>query len=397
MGHFDALILGGGCAGLSLAVELLQRGYGGRLLIVEPRQNYDRDRTWGYWNVLPHAFEDAVSHRWSTWIARSQGRDAVQTSSRYAYEHIPADRFYASALARIDAAPDAELWLATRAGSPRQTATGFVVETSRGEVQAPLVFDSRPPPRSAVRSRLTQHFLGWEVRAQSPAFDPSRVLLMDFLKDQGLENAFCYLLPYSEHEALVEVTFLTPEPSFDQARLEATLRGYLDRRLGLRQFQVGYQEQGAIPMGAKTLSSGVTAPGYFPIGVRGGAVRASSGYAFLAIQRWSQRCAEAVASGRLDRIPTGSYSPIANWVDAVLLQRLTDEPSAIAETFVDFFGGAGPDATARFLADEAGARDYAEIIAALPFWPFLVAAAKLSFWPRAQGVGGRAPAEDVRL
>jgi lycopene beta-cyclase len=42
----DVLILGGGCAGLSLAVALAERAPAMRVDTLEARMDYTRDRTW---------------------------------------------------------------------------------------------------------------------------------------------------------------------------------------------------------------------------------------------------------------------------------------------------------------------------------------------------------------
>ncbi len=58
----DIIIIGAGCAGLSLAWQLTQRGLSGRnVVLLEPRTEYGRDRTWCFWNVLPHDFDAAAS------------------------------------------------------------------------------------------------------------------------------------------------------------------------------------------------------------------------------------------------------------------------------------------------------------------------------------------------
>lgn len=375
---FDAIILGGGCAGLTLAVELARRGCPGRILIVESRKAYERDRTWSYWNVMPHSFQDCVTHRWNAWSVRVGSREARQRASAYAYEQIPADRFYASACKRLESAPGVTFWRGTLAAGPRAIAGGFAVDTSRGRVSSPLVFDSRPPIRSTDPPPLTQHFLGWHLRAHDPVFDPSCAVLMDFSTEPGSEIGFSYILPYSEREALVETTALSPDPFFDDDGAERSLRDYLARRLGIGHCDVGFRERGAIPMGPPVQTAPRMPAGYYPIGIRGGLVRPSTGYAFLAIQRWSQQCADAVVAGRLDAIPRRPYSAVSAWLDGIFLQRLRDEPTATPETFLGLFGKAGAAATARFLSDCAGPRDYFEVIASLPTWPFLRLAAAMS-------------------
>ena len=48
----DLVILGGGCAGLSLAMRLAKLGEQcPQTIIVEPRERYVNDRTWGFWGT----------------------------------------------------------------------------------------------------------------------------------------------------------------------------------------------------------------------------------------------------------------------------------------------------------------------------------------------------------
>ena len=66
MKEFDYIIRGGGCAGLSLAYELqihkkLEKK---TLAIIEPRLEYKKDKTWSFWKVLEHNFDDCVKKKW---------------------------------------------------------------------------------------------------------------------------------------------------------------------------------------------------------------------------------------------------------------------------------------------------------------------------------------------
>ncbi|HBM51941.1 MAG TPA: lycopene cyclase, partial [Deltaproteobacteria bacterium] len=52
---WDAIVLGAGCAGLTLVNELIARGEGQlRILLLEERNEYTNDRTWCFWNTLNH-------------------------------------------------------------------------------------------------------------------------------------------------------------------------------------------------------------------------------------------------------------------------------------------------------------------------------------------------------
>ena len=62
MKEFDYIIIGGGCAGLSLAYELEinEKLKDKTLAIIEPRLEYKRDKTLSFWKVVPHNFDDCV-------------------------------------------------------------------------------------------------------------------------------------------------------------------------------------------------------------------------------------------------------------------------------------------------------------------------------------------------
>ena len=67
MKEFDYIIVGGGCAGLSLAYELEinNKLKTKTLAIIETREEYKRDKTWSFWKVFDHNFEDCVIKSWN--------------------------------------------------------------------------------------------------------------------------------------------------------------------------------------------------------------------------------------------------------------------------------------------------------------------------------------------
>ena len=64
---FDIAILGGGCAGLSLARELTNLSYSKRVIVIEPRTIYEHDRTWCFWAEAQHSLSEIVSNKWQHW------------------------------------------------------------------------------------------------------------------------------------------------------------------------------------------------------------------------------------------------------------------------------------------------------------------------------------------
>ena len=77
MKEFDYIIIGGGCAGLSLAYELNLHNKLNqkKLAIIEPRSEYVRDKTWSFWKVSSHNFEDCVKKSWNSFNLRLEGSE----------------------------------------------------------------------------------------------------------------------------------------------------------------------------------------------------------------------------------------------------------------------------------------------------------------------------------
>ena len=62
MKEFNFIINGGGCSGLSLAYEMEKKGIldKKKLAIIEVRKNYTRDKTWSFWKLNDHDFNDCA-------------------------------------------------------------------------------------------------------------------------------------------------------------------------------------------------------------------------------------------------------------------------------------------------------------------------------------------------
>ena len=83
MKEFDYIILGGGCAGLSLAYELdINKKLNDKTLaIIETRDEYKRDKTWSFWKVTDHNFDDCVIKSWNNFSVNSKSGHSVWSCS----------------------------------------------------------------------------------------------------------------------------------------------------------------------------------------------------------------------------------------------------------------------------------------------------------------------------
>lgn len=369
---YEVAILGAGLAGLSLAVRLAEPRFAGlRVLVVEARAEYRRDRTWSYWNLNPHPFGGAVAASWDRWAVVGDGREVVRSAPGLRYETVPADAFYALALDRLRAVPHVELRLGTAADAA-ETADGVRLRLPDGTAHAAVAFDTRPPP-GIGRHGLAQLFLGQEIETERPAFDPGAAVLMDLRCGQGGAAHFTYVLPFTDRRALVEDTYFAP-PGFRPPDHRAAVRAYVRERHGTGRYRVLFEEGGALPMDPQFRPR----PGarLLPLGTAGGAVRPSTGYAFNAVQAQCDRVADDLAAGRPPR-PPRPRPAMVRAMDRVLLDLLERRPEQAPRVFASLFARCPPRALVRFLNDAARPADYAAVAASIPWAPTLGAAGRL--------------------
>ncbi len=394
---FETVIVGAGCAGLSLAAALYAAQAPGRVLLLEPRREYKRDRTWCFWDTEEQPFASAVSCSWRSWRVSCGPDQVVRSSRHYRYCHLAADDFYRSALAGVDRAEEQELLRGVTVSAITRRSDGLLaVETDSGRVLAGRVFDSRPLPGNGMGPSggapgLLQRFLGWHVRTAESCFDPSTVDLMQFLPaDRQGRVRFVYVLPFSETEALVEMPSLDP-PGLPEPEAARDLEAWLAERAG--SWEVLYRERGSLPMGGRVRRTR-TGSGIHPIGIRGGRIKPSSGYAFLRIQRHSRAIARAIKGGR---VPPAHAEPgfgggLDRRMDAVFVQALQLAPEVAPMLFLRMFERSEPDALVRFLSETSrGLGEKLGVAWSLPKGPMVRAALHSSFGAMRAGTAPQEP------
>lgn len=363
----DVIIAGAGLSGLSLAVALLDAGLpeGARTIIVDPRQTLSgADRTWCFFDLVPHAFESAIAHRWSRWRVRLGETEVLRSAPGIAYCHIPGERFYEAALARIAAAGERiEFVLGTAVEHLEDRGDRVDAHTGTGVLRARLAMDSRPPPLTRASGagsdvHLLQHFRGRVVRCAKPVFEVGTATLMDFDVFQGHGLHFIYALPFDAQTALVESTFFTERLLPDEVYEEA-IDTWLARRQPGATFAPISHESGVIPMTTAPFDAWPS-PRIVRIGTAGGHVKPSSGYAFLAVQRFvnefAPRVVAALRAGGCAE-PPSVRPPRTTTLDAIFLSYLRRLPERAPDTFYRLFERVPPAALARFLSDTGTVAD----------------------------------------
>ena len=365
----DVAILGGGCAGLALAMRLADRGV--RQCIIEPREQYCDDRSWSFWASGQHGFEDCRKGTWSRWSVSAGAQSVTRQSRQLSYQTLSAGRFYDRALAICNDAPDTRLALGARVtGGPIRRGGHWHVETDRGALTARAVVDTRPRGKPGG---FGQYFIGRELRTEAPVFDAQRVELMSFATPRDDRIDFTYVLPFAPDHALIEATtfgFSAPP--------RAEMTEWLDReiasRVGGARCHTVRDEAGFIPMQPMGGAARSLGPSHAFAGIAGGAARPSTGYAFQRILAQTAFIAGRLAANTPDTTP--DITPprdgtVTRFMDGLFLRVLQRAPQRGGPLFLSLFQNAPEDRLERFLSGSTAPLDRASVIAAMPPRPFL--------------------------
>lgn len=368
---FDLAILGGGCAGLSLARRLAATEVKApRIVVVEPRTSYRADRTWAFWDGqgIDRSVARLIEKRWSTWRLAWRDRAIEHHAPSRPYAVVPSASFYDDAERAIESSANVRIFRGTRAMGLLESASEVHVETDRGRLSASHVVDTRPPSRrDQAGSVLLQTFVGAEVEVEHPIFDADAVELMTDMEVDGDGFSFSYVLPFSRQRALIEVTRFVETP-----RLPTTLAGELNeavkRRVSGARYRVIRRERGVLPMGLDPVRD--ASPRIVSAGTAAGAGRPATGYAFLRIQRWAAACAAEISRGH-PPIPHRRDPLLIRAMDRLFLRVLRARPELSPRLFLDLAAGVRAETFVRFLSDEAVPKDLVAVVASLPAGPFL--------------------------
>ncbi|MCF4102489.1 lycopene cyclase family protein [Gillisia sp. M10.2A] len=358
--EFDYIIIGGGLAGLQLALAFHKDDFfsNKRIAIIEPSSKKSNDKTWCFWEKGPGKWDSLITKRWTKANFFSSEGKLELALLPYTYKMLRSIDFYDFAQAELRKTTQFEFIedLIIDIDEKNSIAIGekdtyFVTHFFDSRVSNEYLEDN-------ASTKIFQHFKGWMIETPSSQFNPSEFTMMDYRGKYKDTTSFIYVLPISETKALVESTFFTPFLTEDKI-YDEMLKKYLEKNLQLSEYKILETEKGIIPMTDfpfhKHSNSKVT-----KIGTAGSWVKASTGYSF---KHTEKKISLMLQNIKLGKRP--SYKLLkkrSRWYDAIFLDVLFNNNEMGEELFAKFYRKNSIEHIFEYLDEETSLREELKIM-----------------------------------
>ena len=350
MREFDYIIIGGGCAGLSLAYELEihEKFKNKTLAIIEPRNDYIRDKTWSFWKVAAHNFEDCVKHSWSNFSVNIPNQTKYVQCDNSPYQSIDSGLFYEKIINTLK----------------KNTNINFFKNINEISTENAFIFNSVTNV-SDSKNDLWQHFSGIEIETNKDVFDNQIFNLMDFDCEQRDSVHFFYTLPFSKKNALIETTWISDLNHPTNRDYSIQLEDYIKNKLKIIKYEIKFKETGAIPL---FHPQNIKKINQMEIGTAGGMTRLSTGYTFMNIQSQSKYIRENFEN--IQKVNNFKVNSKYKFLDNIFLKVLKKNSKKMPEIFFKMFN-CSPSTVINFLSNNSNIYEDFSIILKMPKLVFL--------------------------
>lgn len=369
MKQYDYIIIGAGCAGLSLLMRILDKDSNAKVLLLDKSKKDINDRTWCFWEKGDGYFDDIVYCQWNKLCFSSSGDYEQLNTGGYTYKMIRGIDFYEHCFNRIKQSPGVDFQIAA-IQSIKVQGTQCCIAGGNASIHAetPFVFNSIPEELKIDPQKvyLLQHFKGWVIRTNED--HKIKPCLMDFRVDQSNRTAFVYTFPLDSKTALVEYTLFSPAVLPDE-NYNIALAEYIETILQLDRYTIEHVESGVIPMTNHRFP--FYKDGMYYIGSAGGQIKPSSGYTFNFIQKQSAYIASQLKTDA-QGLKNGNASPVRfKLYDSILLKILNDNIMPGKEIFTKLFQRVPAHLIFKFLDNETSFAEEIKILNSMPSKIFL--------------------------
>lgn len=375
---YDYIIAGMGCAGLSLAVQLLHSGVKfEKVLLIDKSTKQHNDRTWCFWTKEQHEwYEPIVYKSWEKFKVSLTSFSESLELKPYQYKLIRGIDFYEYCLNVINNDKRFTIVYDTIINIKTENDKALL-QTESITYIANYVFNSAIVNhyKKSQDVNYVQHFKGWVIETNTDCFNDECPTFMDFSIEQHNDCRFVYIIPHNKRKALIEYTGFSPK-SISDTEYDLFLKQYIEQKLNLKNYSITEIEKGEIPM-AESEFTNPFGNRVVNIGTAGGYSKPSTGYTFYFIQKYVSEIINQLKFNRLIAPPIQKNK--YKFFDKVLLQVIDDKKIPAAEVFAGLFKHNKTKDLLAFLNEETNIITDLKIMNSVSKKTFILAALKKLF------------------
>ena len=268
---YKAAIIGLGPSGLAVN-KILFGDSSNEIIAFEKEDINNRDNFFGFWLTdWMKPFENIIEKKWFKWTIGDRNKKITHSSFDKPYCVISFKRWKKYCLETkniLDVKNEPVIQYIPIENYFK------IITADNNEYYAEKIYDSRSIKEK--KGEMIQHFFGVNITVADNTFNENKLTLMHFTKEQNLLH-FMYILPFSHNKALVESTVFSKQV-YKISWYRDKINEYLIQN-NIIKFKERSTEKGIIPMFFAEEKYSPN-PNIFNIGIRGGACKPSTGYAF---------------------------------------------------------------------------------------------------------------------
>ncbi len=268
---YKAAIIGLGPSGLAVN-KILYGDSSNDIIAFENEDINNRDNIFGFWLTdWMRPFENIIEKKWYKWTIGNKNIHVTHTSLDRPYCVISFKTWKKFCLETKN-----KLEIKNKKVVRYLSEQNYfkIITADNKEYYAENIYDSRSTKEK--KGELIQHFFGINITVADNTFNEKKLTLMHFTEESNVLH-FMYILPFSHNKALVESTVFSKD-LFHSSWYREKINDYLKKN-NIIEFTEKSCEKGVIPMffseEKRSANSNI-----FNIGIRGGACKPSTGYAF---------------------------------------------------------------------------------------------------------------------
>lgn len=373
MKHYDYIFTGAGLSALMTVYEMVlsEQFKNKEILLLDFNPKKTNDRTWCFWEEGKGDWKKIIHQEWNSALFANEKFSRKFELNPYQYKMIKGLDFYNRIFKRLSAERNITFIHQEVLGFS-ESGDNVVVQTAEEAFSCHKLFNSIYNPELAERQTkyplLQQHFVGWFIKTDEPAFDSDVATFMDFSVAQRGSTRFMYVMPTSSSEALIEYTLFSKD-LLPREEYETEIKNYI-QKLGISNYQIIETEKGNIPMTCFPFWK-ENKKNIIHIGSAGGWTKASTGYTF---KNTTKKSKELVAFLLKENDFRKFHKKTKFWFyDLLLLDILYHKNHLGSKIFSSMFRKGNPAIIFKFLDEETTFSQDLQVIWKCPKMLFITA------------------------